>query len=280
MKSGIMASALAMLITVFAVGCGDDSASPGEGNGMLRVVMTDAPFPIGLVAEANVSIERVEMREKGSDDDADFIVLTDVDTVLNLIDLQNGLTATLVELEVPAGDYDEVRVITGDATIILTDSTDFDLKVPSGSQSGIKVKVSPVIHVEEGLTTELLLDFDLSKSFVVQGNPSTPAGINGFNFKPVIRAVNASTAGRVQGTVIADAGDSALANVYIVLDADESEEVYEAYTNENGEYVLLGIPTGTYTLRAELEGYETAEQSGISIVAANSTTVNLSLTAE
>lgn len=279
MKNGIMASALAMLIAVFAVGCGD-SASPGEGNGTIRVVMTDAPFPIGLVAEANVSVERIEMRVKGSDDDGDFIVLTDVDTVLNLIDLQNGLTATLVELEVPAGDYDEVRIVVGDATITLVDSTDFDLKVPSGSTSGIKVKVSPVITVQEGLTTELLLDFDLSKSFVVQGNPSTPAGINGFNFKPVIRAVNASTAGRVQGTITTSAGDSALQNVYVVLDADESEEMYEAYTDENGNYVLLGVPTGTYTLTATLEGYETAEQTGISIVAANTTTANLSLTAE
>ena len=279
MKNGIMASALAMLIAVFAVGCGD-SASPGEGNGTIRVVMTDAPFPIGMVAEANVSIERIEMREKGSDDDADFIVLTDVDTVLNLIDLQNGLTATLAELEVPAGDYDEVRVITGDAEIILVDSNSFDLKVPSGSETGIKVKVSPVITVEEGLTTELLLDFDLSKSFVVKGNPSTPAGINGFNFKPVIRAVNVSTAGRVQGSVVVDANDSALANVYIVLDANESEEMYEAYTDENGDYVLLGVPVGTYTLTATLEGYQTAEQTGVTIVAGNSTTANLELTAE
>ncbi len=279
MKNGIMASALAMLIAVFAVGCGD-SASPGEGNGTIRVVMTDAPFPIGMVAEANVSIERIEMREKGSDDDADFIVLTDVDTVLNLIDLQNGLTATLAELEVPAGDYDEVRVITGDAEIILVDSNSFDLKVPSGSETGIKVKVSPVITVEEGLTTELLLDFDLSKSFVVKGNPSTPAGINGFNFKPVIRAVNVSTAGRVQGSVVVDANDSALANVYIVLDANESEEMYEAYTDENGNYVLLGVPVGTYTLTATLEGYQTAEQTGVTIVAGNSTTANLELTAE
>lgn len=279
MKNGIMASALAMLIAVFAVGCGD-SASPGEGNGTIRVVMTDAPFPIGMVAEANVSIERIEMREKGSDDDADFIVLTDVDTVLNLIDLQNGLTATLAELEVPAGDYDEVRVITGDAEIILVDSNSFDLKVPSGSETGIKVKVSPVITVEEGLTTELLLDFDLSKSFVVKGNPSTPAGINGFNFKPVIRAVNVSTAGRVQGSVVVDANDSALANVYIVLDANESEEMYEAYTDENGDYVLLGVPVGTYTLTATLEGYQTAEQTGVTVVAGNSTTANLELTAE
>lgn len=279
MRKEIMAMTMALLIAFVAIGCGD-SAGPGEGNGTIRVVMTDAPFPIGMVAEANVSIERIEMRMKGSDDEADFIVLTDVDTVLNLIDLQNGLTATLAELEVPAGEYDEVRVITGDAEIVLIDSNAFDLKVPSGSQSGIKVKVTPVITVTEGLTTELLLDFDLSKSFVVRGNPSTPAGINGFNFKPVIRAVNVSTAGRVKGNVIAAANDSALGGVYIVLDADESEEMYEAYTDENGNYVLLGVPVGLYTLHATLEGYETAEQGGVEVVAGNSTTTNIVMTLE
>jgi len=40
----------------------------------------------------------------------------------------------------------------------------------------------------------------------VQGNPGTPAGIKGFHFKPVIRAINASTAGSLTFLVESDAG--------------------------------------------------------------------------
>lgn len=277
MKNGMIGSTLALLIAVFAIGCGD-SAGPAEGNGTLKVVMTDAPFPIGMVSEANVSIERIEMRLKGSSDDADFIILTDIDTVLNLVDLQNGVVATLAEIEIPAGEYDEVRVITGDAEIILTDNRSFDLKIPSGSQSGIKIKVTPGIVVEEGLTTELLLDFDLSKSFVVQGNPSTPAGINGFNFKPVIRAVNSSTAGRVSGKILRATDNAPLENVYLVLTGVESTETYEAYTALDGTYTLLGLPTGTYTLTASLEEYQDGEKVGIVVTAGNRTTADVLMT--
>ena len=279
MKRGVVASMLTLLIAVFAIGCGD-SASPDEGSGTLRVVMTDAPFPIDLVSEANVSIDRIEMRVKGSEDEADFIVLTDVDTVLNLIDLQNGVVATLAEIEVPAGEYDEVRVVTGDAVIILTDATEFDLKVPSGSQTGIKIKVEPGIVVEGGVTTELLLDFDLSKSFVVKGNPNTPAGINGFNFKPVIRAVNVSTAGRVSGKIIRTSDDEPLENVYVVISPEESAEVYEAYTGVGGTYAFLGLPAGDYTLTASLDGYEDAEYVGIEVTAGNGTTADVLMSAE
>ena len=43
------------------------------------------------------------------------------------------------------------------------------MKVPSGEQTGIKVFIDPGIHVEGGISAELLLDFDLSKSFVMRG---------------------------------------------------------------------------------------------------------------
>ncbi len=232
-----------------------------------------------MVSEANVSIDRIEMRLKGSEEESDFIVLTDVDTVLNLVDLQNGVVATLAEIEVPAGDYDEVRVITGDAEIILTDGRSFDLKIPSGSQSGIKIKVTPGIVVEGGLTTELLLDFDLSKSFVVKGDPSRVDGINGFNFKPVIRAINSSTAGRVSGTIIRATDDAPLENVYLVLTPDESTETtYEAYTAADGTYTFLGVPAGDYSLTASIEGYEDGEYVGIEVIAGNRTTADLLMT--
>lgn len=264
--------------TTVLVGCGDSSGPDGD-TGTLKVVMTDAPFPIDMVAEANVSIERIEMRSKDTADGEDFITLTDIDTTLNLVDLRNGLTATLAEIEVPVGEYDLVRVIIGDATIKLVDGREFELKVPSGQTSGIKVFVSPMIDVEGGLTTELLLDFDLSSSFVVQGNPSTPAGINGFNFKPVIRAVNVSTAGRVEGTVT-DTLDQPIENVYIALKGDEVDEIYEAYTEADGDYALLGVPAGTYTLEIAMEGYQTVTLTGVVITAANKTEKDVELRVE
>ena len=130
-----------------------------------------------------------------------FLILSEEDFVYNLLELQNGITTELVEIEVPTGDYDLVRLYVDSAGIELKDQTEYDLKVPSGSETGIKIIIDPPITVVGGLTTELILDFDVSQSFVVQGNPYTPAGINGFIFTPTIRATNASFAGSIKGTV-------------------------------------------------------------------------------
>jgi hypothetical protein len=63
-----------------------------------------------------------------------------------------------------------------------------------------------VTEVTTSLTQDVMLDFDLSRSFVVQGNPDTPAGIQGFHFKPVVRAVNVSDAGSLTFRVASDNG--------------------------------------------------------------------------
>lgn len=261
--------------TLTIIGCGDDSTTDPDGaSGKIVVRMTDAPFPIDLVAEANVAIDRIELRHTDSIDGNPYIVVMDHDTTLNLMELRNGLTATLAELEVPVGSYDLVRVIVGDATIKLTDGREFDMKVPSGDQTGIKVFVAPDIMVGSGLTTELLLDFDLSKSFVVKGNPKTPAGINGFNFKPVIRAANVSTAGRVEGRIV-DSASVGMENVHVVLKRDTL--IYEAYTNANGSFAFIGVPAGTYSLEVMMEGYQTVTIPNLVVTAGNRTTRDATL---
>ncbi len=264
------------LLTLVAIGC-SDSTGPADGKGTVRVVMTDAPFPINLVAEANVSIERVEIRSKSADSDSGFTIVTDIDTILNLVDLRNGITAQLGELDLGPGIYDEIRLITGDAEIILTDDTRFDLKVPSGSQTGIKIKIKNDLTVEEGKVVEVLLDFDLSKSFVVKGNPATPSGINGFNFKPVLRAVATAASGRVEGTILEGINDMPLENTYVVLTSQDDNEVYEAYTDDKGYFALIGLPTGLYDIAVSSDDLTTARQADIEVKAGEATTIDLTL---
>ena len=62
----------------------------------------------------------------------------------------------------------------------------------------ISITLGSTIEVVCGLTSDLLPDFDVEKPFVVKGNRDS---IRGFKSKPVIRAVNASTIGRIGGTV-------------------------------------------------------------------------------
>jgi hypothetical protein len=249
-----------------------------DAMGILLVRLTDAPFPAALIDSANVTINKIEIRQAGSEDENHpFLTLSEDIYTYNLLDLRNGITVDLVEIAIPAGDYDLLRLYVSAAEIILKDESEYPLKVPSGSQSGIKVFIEPSIRVVGGLTTELLLDFDVGQSFVVQGNPTTPADISGFHFKPVIRAVNNSVSGQIFGMVIDADNSSPIEGAEVQIEYDGS--TISSITDIYGEYLIMGVPQGIYEVTTIKEGYDTVVIEGQEVVAANKTEVNIALKA-
>jgi hypothetical protein len=265
-----------MLVGFLFVACQDEHHSEST-TGKLRIQLTDAPFPTDLVAEANVTINKIEIRKANEDEGNPFITLSEEERSFNLLDLTNGVTAGLVDMEIEAGSYDLIRLHVAEASVVLSDGTTYDLKIPSGDQTGIKVYMEPSLVVAGGLSSDLLLDFDVSKSFVVQGNPNTPAGINGFIFKPVIKASNLSTAGTLAGTVTDSEGVIDGAQVAIIA----ADTVYTtSFTDETGAYKILGVDAGTYKVEFAKEGYVTSTVEGVEIVSANITTQDAELSVE
>ncbi len=259
--------------------CSESTESNLE-TGRLNVRMTDAPFPFDLVAEANVTVFKIDARLKDqvSDNESDeesssspYIVLMEDEVPLNLLELTNGTTADMANLDVPVGTYDLVRVYVRGINVVLTDGTVYDLKVPSGSQSGIKVFIKPGLTVVGGLSSDLLLDFDVSRSFVAKGNSKRVGGITGFNFKPVIKASNMSTAGTLYGnvsTLIEDATNPLEgAQVTVFNETDTTA----TFTDIEGNYMLMGLTAGGYKTVSELNGYKTSDSLAISIAAGNKT---------
>lgn len=168
-----------VLVAAFGLSaCDALIGSEGDGTARLSVRMIDAPFPFDLVDSANVTITRVDVHSETA---GSFTVSSDTQS-FNLLDLREGVSALLGEVEIDAGTYDQVRLEVEDASIVLTDGTTFDMKVPS---ERIKVLLND-LEVGDGEDVTLTIDFDVSKSFVVQGNPVTPAGIQGFLFKPTV----------------------------------------------------------------------------------------------
>lgn len=268
----LLASALSIVLLSFT-GC----QKTGEATGHLSILVTDAPFPSDMIDEATVTITRVELRQEGEAEEDPFITVWEGSEKLNLLELRNGVIKELANVEVPAGTYNLIRVYVDKAGIVVKDAGSYSLKVPSGSQTGIKMFVAPSLQVSGGLTEEVLLDFNLEKSFVLKGNLKSPEGIKGFNFKPVIRAVNNTIAGTIYG-VVSDADELPIegAAVTIVLDGDESL----AQTDEAGSYAFPGIPAGTYVLTTEVEGFETLSVEDVVVVEGNKTRVDFVLEPE
>lgn len=267
---------LGLFLALFS-GCQEVS---NDQSGRIVVKITDAPFPIDLIEEANVTITKVEIRnedesEEGEEgEESSFITIFEGSEEFNLIELRNGVMAELIDMEIPAGNYNLIRIYVENASIAVKDYETYSVKVPSGSQTGIKMFVKPSLKVTGGLTAEVLLDFNLDKSFVLKGNMETPAGIKGFNFKPVIRAVNNTTAGVVQG-LVTDTVDIPLVDVAVSIAQDSV--VTTAYTDSTGFYAMPGLPAGMYTMSAEKEGYNPVTIEEVEVVEGNKTVQDIEM---
>ena len=199
---------------------------------------------------------------------------------IDLLSLSNGITEQLASVELEAGSYDMIRMHVDKSTVILANETEFELKIPSGPDSGLKIKIEPALSVASGQTSDVLLDFDVSKSFVVKGNWKGGA-INGFNFKPVVRCVLLDRAGRIEGTV-SDTSAVNLSNASVNLwtevnDIEEDSLLTTAFTDEMGHYQLIGIQEGTYYMTTELDSFLTDTIWNVDVLRGESTQIDFVL---
>jgi hypothetical protein len=235
----------------------DDLGLNSKGKATVIFKVTDAPFPASQVEEAYVTVDWIKLLKAGMEEEyteeeteseeASFVLVElEEPATFNLLELRNGLTEVLAEMELPVGIYTEVRLHVIEAGILLKDGTAFPLKIPSGDSSGLKLKMKPELTLTEGEVVEVLFDFDISRSFVMKGSINN---ILGFNFKPVVRAVAhvVTETGEISGTVT-DADENAIEEVTVVLLKGE-EEITTAITSEEGFYAMIGILPGTYTLK-------------------------------
>lgn len=271
-KGIILSVAVTSFLLILSWSCENWIQADQEGNIIINV--TDAPFDISYIESATVTISKVEIRAAGANDTVPFLTLSEEPVSFDLIKLRNGLVENLVDMNIPIGEYDEIRIVTSEAILKVKDGTIYSQKIPSGPQSGIKMMITPAITVQGGLTSELILDFDLSRSFILKGNTDKVAGISGFNFKPVIRAVNNSFAGSIEGKVT-DITQNKLVNASVMVLKDTV--LSTAYTDTLGKYLFLGIPAGTYKMIAAKENFDTLVFEGVRVVAGNRTIRNFSL---
>lgn len=208
-----------------------------------------------------------------SDDDEAFVTVFEGEKELNLLDLRNGRTDLLADAEVPAGTYTQMRLVVSAGRVKLTDGREFNLKVPSGESSGIKLNFT--FEVADGETVPLLLDVDLSRAFsaIPGGRVDKPDGIREFKFHPAyaLRLITLLDAGAVSGSVV-DASAAPLAAVAVTAYRDEAE-VTSSATEADGTFKLAGLPPGTY--RVEFSGAGLEDKSVADVVVSAGETTDL-----
>jgi len=281
------ALALSVLLLSACSGGGGADATAGAKSGQLSVEITDAPFAHDIVSSARIQVDRISVIE-ASGGESGTLVLYDGDPIaIDLLDLSGGATDLLVRADVPAGTYDQLRLHVSDASLELIDGDLFstelgNLHLTSTGTSGLKVHVDPPIEVVGGLSHELLLDFDLTKSFhAVPGSDLMNA--TSYKLMPVIRATNTSMTGEIRGVVRQDDGTGTLvgveaATVYLMPpgEGDPANAEASTMTQPDGQYALLGVTPGLWDVLAVKDAAQ-GRVDAADVVAGNVTSVDLEI---
>jgi hypothetical protein len=256
-----LALAATLMIPLVLGACSDETAAPGH----ITIQLVDAPYPFDAIDTAEIGVQGIEIRLHQDAGESGYLALPVTPDTLNLLELANGVAAMVCDTEVPAGRIDQVRLILDHASVTLTDTRTFDLDVPSGESSGLKVFLEPDLVVPSGGSVDLLVDVDVSGSF-----KSLPASaqrvdeITGFQFDPVLRVVVLESTATVSGTTLTDAGtpdvpgdDAPLTRVAVSAWKD-GELITTTMSDAGGGWAILGLPAGTVLVRGEAPGHAPA----------------------
>jgi hypothetical protein len=81
--------------------------------------------------------------------------------IYNLLGLQNGVDTLIAQGSFPSDVVKEIRLVLGDRNSIKANGQTYFLTIPSGAESGLKIKLSK--KLQANLET-LLIDFDAALS--------------------------------------------------------------------------------------------------------------------
>ena len=199
-----------LLLACFALAAGcEDTPLDFANQTRLSLLLTDAP---GDVAAVWVEITAITLRGGPEDGPGDVVLLDESTGLVEITSLDSTAQDLVTDAAVDPGVYSQLRMVVGQAVLETETGEVFtsgggahpdglestgELKCPSCSNSGIKVKLpGGSVEMEEGDNT-FMLDFDVSQTF------GHEAGNSGkWIMRPVIHAskMRGSESG-IDGTV-------------------------------------------------------------------------------
>lgn len=159
------------LVLIASTGMLLSACKKDAANTTLYIRMTDAP-----VALEEVNVDLMQVNVKFATDTAAWVALQTTPGIYNLLGLQNGLDTLIAQGTFPSNVVKEIRLVLGDNNSIKSDGQTYPLTIPSGSESGLKIKVNKQLNAN---FETLLIDFDAALSVNLE--------TDGYKLRPVVR---------------------------------------------------------------------------------------------
>lgn len=263
----IMTGILAISSLFLVINC--SSSTEVDNTARVQLKLVDAP---GDYLGVNVEIIDIQYNSDSEEEGwTSFNPATSYPIQVDLTDLTAGNNLLLTDDLLPAGNLHQIRLILSENNTLEIEGDTPDniivkhLSTPSAQQSGLKLKLDQ--ELVGGFTYSFILDWDVQQSVVKAGNSDK------YNLKPVIRVIATASSGSIQGNVTADiqtddVENAPLYNATIGIYDSNDSMVAQTMSNENGEYMLYGVPPGHYYLKISHQLYqEYASVDSIEIVA-------------
>lgn len=212
--------------------CSNDDATTSR----FEVRLTDAPADYAKVL---VDIQGVEYNVSGNDAEWKSLPLSRAG-VYNLLDFRNGVDTMLAGAEIAAGKISQIRLILGqNNTLVMKNGETVSMKVPSGSESGLKLNLHA--ELKAGIAYVLTIDFDAAKSIVSEGNGK-------YSLKPCLRAYEKAVSGAVAGKVTPDTLSTTVYLLKLNTVSQKNDTIATSIVKA-GSFLIGGVAEGGYTVR-------------------------------
>ncbi len=213
-----------LLIAAFACKKEKEDITPVSPPTPYHIRMTDAPAAYLAV---NIDLQAVEVTGSGR-----TVMLNVTPGIYNLLNFSNGLDTLIATGALTMTSVEQIRLILGNNNTIVTSTGTYPLKTPSAQQSGLKLNVHHTL--QPGVDYYVLLDFDAAQSIVENGNGD-------YSLKPVIRTIESALSGSIRGKI-------SQPGVAATVTASSGSASYSSVVNANGDFVIAGLPAGSYTI--------------------------------
>lgn len=249
--------ALSRCIVVLAIlGCQDPANESFRGE--FRIKLVDAPAVYDAV---NVVVRRVSVHRASASASFGWTIISEDVRTFNVLDLRNGISATMASASLPVGRYDKILILYGTSNLI-QDGFERTVYIPRELQDGGVVDTE--FDVTEGGRLGLTFDFDLTRSIRLTSQGR-------FELHPVIRVQQTDLAGSIAGGVTPD---TLLATITTMAGQD-SVSTFSLAAAGNNSFQLVDLPEGIYqiTVASSLPAYFDTTLTNIVVVPRQTTNV-------
>ncbi len=224
---------------------------------LAAVALIDAPVDFDDVI---LDVRAVSVHITDEDSLGSWHAVSTDSVIIHLLDLTNGVSALIGDADLPAGTYDQLRLLLGGGNLVIVDVVEDELTVPAGHQSGLKIHHT--FDITDGETYDATIDIDVARSVHRTGNDR-------YMMRPVIRVRPGTVSGCIAGTV------EPLAAMALVTAVSSGDSVQTFADPVTGDFRLMALFEGTYELTFESLGgvWQTATLADIEVTSANCTDI-------